>query len=1057
MTDSKGSDTPALQSKAAATAEAQAAEAPAKKTRQTAGKSQSRSTGNKSKTAGAKNAKDSASPPKSARAGADPAQTADAKASGRRAGNTAGTAKKSAEKESSAPAKSKTPAASKTTSGRSPRGTSTAKAAASAKTAKGRSPKTDLPLTENAPSGDAASNSPATPLPPAETAASRSVAVTVNALSEPAAPETAGSAADHAGNNDARISPAAPKEQKRGGAGTRARGSRSVSAKNETAAKKKDATAAEEAGTLPESVAHSGRTADSRTAQEADAPAQQQPKGRRSGAATAKGRSSSRKAAASGTEKTIAARGGASGRDPGTDTAMLNIPEGSAPQANAAGTDIPEADSSAIAAGPGAMPDGERTSGPGHAGQLPVGEMEAQRPEIPVSNKELERIIQLSPAALLAAFLERMAQVKAPETDAPGTAVDLSTPGAATPDAAMDLSMPGAATPPPAPGVQAQAETPEFSDFPTSFDDLSAEDAFESADADEEAKDADAPGRKRRSRGRRGRGRKKAAASGAEQAAQQPDQAEVEAEIADAEAEEPEEQRPAAAKSAGTDAAAAKSADTDTAESAAEAKAARRKMFVSVLPEEQVEVVITEEGLVLEYYVEMLHQAKTKGNIYKGVIHNVDPNLQAAFVSYGGVKNGFLQIDEVHPEYYNVAHEAEKGRKYPPIQKVLKPGQEVLVQVVKEPAGTKGAFLTTYLSLPGRYLVLTPGREQIGVSRKVENEKERARLRELLEGLNPGPGLGVIVRTVSMGASKTNLQRDLQFLKRTWKDVRTRGTSDKAPCLIYQEQDLTARAIRDYLTESIGEVWVDDEKTADEVVEIATALFPRKHNLVRMHKEDTGTSLFERFNLQRQLDQIHSREVSLPSGGRLVIDPTEALTAIDINSGRSGGKSNFEDMAYRTNMEAARMIPLQLRLRDIGGQVVADFIEMRDKSHWREVEKTLRNGMKVDRARYDVGKIGPFGLLEIVRQRLGSSAISISTEPCPCCSGSGLRRNMEWQSQHALREILRALRVAQSQKQESISYAVDPELAMHLLNHKRRRLLEMENSFGISVGIELKK
>ncbi len=487
----------------------------------------------------------------------------------------------------------------------------------------------------------------------------------------------------------------------------------------------------------------------------------------------------------------------------------------------------------------------------------------------------------------------------------------------------------------------------------------------------------------------------------------------------------------------------------------APSKIGRRKMFVSVQPEEQVEVVLTEEGQVQEYYVEMLHQAKTKGNIYKGVIHNVDPNLQAAFVNYGAVKNGFLQIDEVHPEYYVTAHEEGKGRKYPAIQKVLKPGQEVLVQVVKEPAGTKGAFLTTYLSLAGRFLVLTPGREQIGVSRKVENEGERARLRELLEGLNPGPGLGVIVRTVSLGVGKTSLQRDLQYLKRTWKDVRGRGTTEKSPCLVHQELDLTTRAVRDYLTEEVAEVWLDDERTAASVSEIAEALFPRKQNLVRLHK-DSGTMLFERFNLQRQLDQIHSREVSLPSGGRLVIDATEALTAIDINSGRSGGKSNFEDMAYRTNMEAAKMIPLQLRLRDIGGQVVADFIEMRDKNHWRDVEKTLRAGMKVDRARYDVGKIGPFGLLEIVRQRLGSSAISISTEPCPYCNGTGVRRNMEWQCQQALREIQRELRAAQTQNQTEIVHQAEPTLAMHLLNHKRQRLLEMEQSSGIRIEIQVK-
>ena len=478
----------------------------------------------------------------------------------------------------------------------------------------------------------------------------------------------------------------------------------------------------------------------------------------------------------------------------------------------------------------------------------------------------------------------------------------------------------------------------------------------------------------------------------------------------------------------------------------------RRKMFVSVHPEEQIEVVLTEEAMVQEYYVEMLQQAKTKGNIYKAVIHNIDSNLQAAFVNYGPQKNGFLQIDEVHPEYFNTSHEPTRGRKYPPIQKVLKQGQELLVQVVKEPTGTKGAFLTTYLSLPGRFLVLTPGREQIGVSRKVDDDGERSRLRELLNGLTPGPGLGVIVRTASMGTSKTTLQKDLQNLKKTWKEVRALGTEQAAPSLIYQEMDLTTRAVRDYLTEQVSEVWIDDEPTAHAVEELAKRLFPQKKKLVNVHK-DSGTTLFERFNLQRQLDQIHSREVALPSGGRLVFDPTEALTAIDINSGRSGGKTNFEDMAYRTNLEAAKMIPLQLRLRDIGGQVVADFIEMRDKNHWRDVEKTLRNGMKVDRARYDIGKIGPFGMLEMVRQRLGSSAISVSMEVCPLCKGTGIRRNVEWQSQQALKDILRKIRVAQAQKQAELIFEIDPHVAIHLLNNKRQRLVEMEQQTGVRLEV----
>ncbi|MDR2891507.1 MAG: Rne/Rng family ribonuclease [Deltaproteobacteria bacterium] len=495
-----------------------------------------------------------------------------------------------------------------------------------------------------------------------------------------------------------------------------------------------------------------------------------------------------------------------------------------------------------------------------------------------------------------------------------------------------------------------------------------------------------------------------------------------------------------------------KAAKTDNKETR-EAARPKSKMFVSVLPGEQVEVVIAAEGLVQEYYVEMLHQVKVKGNIYKGVIHNVDPNLQAAFVSYGAAKNGFLQIDEVHPEYYLTPHEQGKGHKYPLIQKVLKPGQEILVQVVKEPAGTKGAFLTSYLSLPGRFLVLTPGREQIGVSRKVDNEEERARLRDLLSGLNPGEGLGVIVRTVSRGATKTSLQRDLQQLKRLWKDVRKKGSSEPAPSLIYQELGLDTRAVRDYLTEDVSELWVDDEEMAAQLREIVNLLFPRRSDMVHVHK-DVDTSLFERFSLKKQLDQVHSREVTLPSGGRLVFDHTEALMAIDINSGRAAGKNNFEDTAYKTNLEAAQMIPLQLRLRDIGGQVVIDFIEMRDRSHWREVEKAIRGGMKIDRARHDVGKISSFGLLEIVRQRLSSSAISVTTEPCPFCKGTGQRRNIEWQAQQAMREIRSLLR-KNSENGGTVVYSNNVELVMYLLNHKRERLLEMERAAAVKLELRI--
>ena len=477
---------------------------------------------------------------------------------------------------------------------------------------------------------------------------------------------------------------------------------------------------------------------------------------------------------------------------------------------------------------------------------------------------------------------------------------------------------------------------------------------------------------------------------------------------------------------------------------AAEAPKGKRRMFISVLPGEQVEVALAEDGQLLEYYLDMLHQRKIKGNIYKGVIHNIDTNLQAAFVSYGAGKNGFLQIDEVHPEYWLAHHEPSKGKKFPPIQKVLKAGQEVLVQVVKEPTGSKGAFLTTWLSLAGRFLVLTPGQDQIGVSRKVDDDEERARLREMMNGIDPGQGLGVIVRTVSAGTTKTTLKNDLQYLKRVWRDIRKKATEVSAPSLIYQEPGLSERAVRDYLTEDVCEIWVDNDSVAQSVRETVNLLFPRRRDLVRMHT-DMRTPMWERFNLRRQLEQIYSREVLLPSGGRLVFDQTEALMAIDINSGKISGKGNFEAMAHKTNMEAADAIARHLKLRDIGGLVVIDFIEMRDKKHVLEVEKTLRTAMKNDRARHDVSRMSSFGLLELVRQRTGSSALAISLEPCPACGGTGMRRNIEWQALQALRELRRMM---STEPKEKCVYSASPELALYLLNHKRDTLREIEQDYG---------
>ena len=480
-------------------------------------------------------------------------------------------------------------------------------------------------------------------------------------------------------------------------------------------------------------------------------------------------------------------------------------------------------------------------------------------------------------------------------------------------------------------------------------------------------------------------------------------------------------------------------------------KKKRQKMFISVLPGEQVEVVIAEEGKVNEYYVEMMHQAKTRGNIYKGYIHNIDNGLQAAFINYGAERNGFLQIDEVHPEYYLDDKPMKKGARYPLMQKVLKSGQEVLVQVVKEPTGKKGAFLTSYLSLPGRSFVYTVGRGQMGVSRKIENEKERVRLKKALESFETTAGVGLIARTAAVGQSKAALERDYKYLNRLWTDIRSNAMKEKAPAIVYTELGLAARAVRDYLTSDISEIWVDDKATFEQIRRFVKLAFPRKNNLVKLH-EDTDLSLLERFNVIRQVEEIYSREASMPSGGRLVFDATEALTAVDINSGKIGGERNFQKMALKTNVEAAREIARQLRLRDIGGQVVIDFIEMKNPKDCREVEKVMRGELKSDRARTDVSRISPFGLMELVRQRLGSSAIAISTESCPCCKGTGIRRNMEWQALQTLKDIHREVRKPGT---ETVEHNCEEELAIYLLNNKRGILADLEKRYGKTINIDI--
>ena len=435
----------------------------------------------------------------------------------------------------------------------------------------------------------------------------------------------------------------------------------------------------------------------------------------------------------------------------------------------------------------------------------------------------------------------------------------------------------------------------------------------------------------------------------------------------------------------------------------AKAEKLQKRMFISVLAGEQVEVGLAEEACCLNITWICCTRGKIKGNIYKGVIHNIDSNLQAAFVNYGVGKNGFLQIDEVHPEYWQTPQEPPQGKNFRQSRKSSSRARKSLSRLSGRQLATRALFSQPGCRLPDAFWCLPrpgadwrftqgygPGRAQ---SPAGSDERHRSRQWPWRYCAHGGEG-----------ATKTTLRTESAVSQAFVARYPQKATELSAPALIHQEPGLSERSVRDYLTEDVCEIWVDNEAEAKNVREMAALLFPQKKELVRLYT-DQRQSIWDHFNLGLQIEQIYAREVYLPSGGRLVFDQTEALMAIDINSGRISGRGNFEAMAFKTNMEAAEAIARQLRLRDIGGQVVIDFIEMRDKKHVLEVEKCLRQCMKSDRARHDFARMSSFGLLELVRQRMGSRPSPFPLSPAPACGGTGVRRNMEWQALHELAEL----------------------------------------------------
>ena len=470
-----------------------------------------------------------------------------------------------------------------------------------------------------------------------------------------------------------------------------------------------------------------------------------------------------------------------------------------------------------------------------------------------------------------------------------------------------------------------------------------------------------------------------------------------------------------------------------------------RKMFVNAADPEVFRVAIVEEGHIEELALESASREPTKANIYKGIVVNIEPSLQASFVNYGGERHGFLPLSEVHPDYYQ---EKPQNRAQTKIQRVLRKGQELIVQVYKEESATKGAYLSTYISLPGRRLVLLPQQTHLGVSRKIEKEEERQRLKELAQKLGLPPEMGLIVRTAGETAKTLELGKDMKYLLKLWETINQNATGQPAPCLLHRDLDLITRTVRDYFSPDITTILVDNVEVYQTLRTFILEMSPRHVHTLKLYKDNLP--IFTRFQLEDQIDRIYSERVPLKSGGTIVINPTEALVSIDVNSGRCTSQKEIEDTALKTNLEAADEVARQLRLRDLGGLVVIDFIDMKDRKHQKEVEQALKQSLKKDKARVTVGTLSKFGLLELSRQRLRPTAEVSAYTICPACQGRGRIKRVDTLSLSLLRQI--STQVAQGQIQE-VRASVPLEVSNFLLNKKRKDILNLEEHYHLKIVV----
>lgn len=491
----------------------------------------------------------------------------------------------------------------------------------------------------------------------------------------------------------------------------------------------------------------------------------------------------------------------------------------------------------------------------------------------------------------------------------------------------------------------------------------------------------------------------------------------------------------------------------------------KKEMLINVLQPEESRIAIVEDGVLEELYVERTSVESYVGNVYKGRVVNIEPSIQAVFVDFGVGRNGFLHVSDVEYQYFKHLlserdrAEVEKGknskindrssRYKPPIQDIFSRGSEVIVQVIKEGIGNKGPTLSTYVSIPGRYLVLMPGLNRVGVSRKIGDEEARRNLRRTLKALDPPEGLGFIIRTAGVDRSEKDLQRDMNYLLRLWKTIVRRVEKLPSPIDIYEESDMITRTIRDIYHTDIESIWIDEQGAFERAREFMKVVLPK--HVERVHHYDGKEPIFNRYKIEDEIDRIQSRRVPLPSGGSLVIDQTEALVAIDVNSGSSRSDTDPERAAYQVNLEAAEEIARQIRLRDLGGVIVNDFIDMRDEKHRRGVERKLFQCVRRDRARTKILRISPFGLIQMTRQRIRPSLRRSIYEDCPCCRGTGQVKTAESMAIEVMRALMTTSAIADVAE---VRVEVHQRVADYLINRKRREITSLEERYDVQVRVQ---